>query len=140
VSERVLFFVGIMKTVRCQSVRAQIDSRSNIYLMLVSEDCPFCQEVLDNFEHLHLAFDTLVVNTDACGEDIDSFIDAPAVPMIVHFRDGKEVGRGVGVEGIMTFHSGDEEAQPVKKESNLVEELLANGVDDSRANVEEPDG
>ena len=92
-----------MENVTCDKLKSVIDGRKNIYLILVSDGCPFCEEVLDNFHKLELEHDTLVVNVDGCMDEIDQIIDWPAIPMIAHFRDHKEVGRGVGVEGIMSF-------------------------------------
>jgi hypothetical protein len=94
-----------MKKVSCQRIQAHLNSHENVYLMLVSEGCPYCDQVLDKFEELGLKYDTLVVNTDACMESVDKVMDWPATPMIAHFQNGEELRRGVGVEGIMGFET-----------------------------------
>jgi hypothetical protein len=91
------------KKVSCQDVQAHINSHENAYLMLVSEGCPYCDQVLDKLDDLGLRYDTLVVNTDACMGEIDKILDWPATPMIAHFRNSEEVRRGVGVDGILGF-------------------------------------
>lgn len=92
-----------MMPLACQNIVEQVSSHRDMFLLLVSEDCPFCREVLDNLESLGLVFDTLVVNTDQCAEAIDQIIDWPAVPMLVQYHNGEEVKRAVGVPGIMGF-------------------------------------
>ncbi|KPK66728.1 MAG: hypothetical protein AMS21_00820 [Gemmatimonas sp. SG8_38_2] len=94
-----------MNSIACQQAKEHIDTKRHIYLLLVSEECPFCQEVLDAIHNgkLRLSHSTMVLNTDSCSDEIDKIVSWPATPMIVHFRDGQEVNRGVGVEGIMAF-------------------------------------
>ena len=89
--------------IKCVDVAAQLKAHAEVYLLLVSEDCPFCAEVLEAIEKAPLDLETLIVNTDACESQLDSFVDWPAVPMIAHFRDGKEVRRGIGLDSIMSF-------------------------------------
>lgn len=107
-----------MMSVACQNVVSTVRSRSDLYLLLVSEDCLFCRTVLENFPGLKLKFDTLIVNVDQCGEELEQFVKYPAVPMMAHFHEGEEVGRAVGLDDIMAFGEEVDEGVDTQDEAN----------------------
>jgi hypothetical protein len=89
----------------CQRIKQELESRDDAYILLVAEDCPYCEQVLESIKagNVNLDHETFIVNTDKCAEQVDGIINWEATPMIAHLKKGKEVRRGLGLDGILAF-------------------------------------
>lgn len=73
-------------------------------VLIISEECPFCEAVLENIDSIR-AHDLIFVNIDNATEEVILNIDSPAAPMIVHFESGREKHRAVGIDEILAYRS-----------------------------------
>lgn len=89
----------------CSQLKKEIAGRSDLYLLLVADDCPYCKQVLDAISEgkVSLSHETIVVNTDSCDSELDKLLDWNATPMIAHYHGGKFVRSGIGLDGILAF-------------------------------------
>lgn len=89
----------------CARIKSEILNRDDVYLLLIAEDCQYCEQVLDAVHsgNVNLDHETIVVNTDRCEGQLDQILDWDATPMIAHLKRGKLVRKARGVDGILAF-------------------------------------
>jgi len=73
-------------------------------MLVVSEHCGYCQQVLEEFHEYGFTRPVIVVKYESCPNEVDHyFADENALPLIAHFSDGRIVRKAVGVDGIKNF-------------------------------------
>jgi hypothetical protein len=89
----------------CSRIKQELTSRDDAYVLLVAEDCPYCEQVLASIRegNVNLDHETFIINTDRCSKEVDGIINWEATPMIAHLKKGREVRRGLGLDGILAF-------------------------------------
>lgn len=105
-----------MQFLACDRISARL-GQGETYLLLVSSDCPYCTQVLEEFHGYNFRHPVIIVNYDACHADVDVVLkDLEALPALIHLNQGSEVRRAVGVDEIEAF-----DEQPVPTQQPVVE-------------------
>ena len=85
-------------------------------VLVIAEECPFCEAVLENIDFIH-AHDLLIVNIDKATEEVIRNIESPAAPMLIHFESGREKHRAVGLNEILAYRPGTDAVTKMQKET-----------------------
>lgn len=109
----------------CARVKSEILKLDDAYVLLVAEDCPYCEQVLESVHkgNVNLDHQTFVINTDRCSGEVDSIFEWDATPMIVHLQKGKVVRKGRGLDGVLAFEKSKGAGNPVVPADETREEV-----------------
>lgn len=90
-----------MEMLACGTIASRIKA-DEVYLVIVSQGCSFCQQVLAEIEHYGFKMPFIVVNADVCQKELEG-LKYEYLPMAIHFSGGKTVRQAVGVDEIRDF-------------------------------------
>lgn len=93
-----------MKLLACSVIANQV-KKGEVYLLLIGTGCAYCEQVVDELSSYSLSKPVIVSNADTCAAELQGLVEIEAYPTIVHFKDGQEVRRAVGVDDIRDFDS-----------------------------------
>jgi len=99
-----------MEAVACNKIAEKVKG-TDLYILVVSENCDHCHELLGKIETLGLSRPIMVATYEQCSSDIDAVVSTEAFPTLVHLDRGKEVRRAVGLDDIYDFEKPQSVAQ-----------------------------